>query len=86
MSNITAAQSSIRNAVLTKCWDYLNRHFDNFTEANKIKVSIALLTKDMPQSDGGDSKPETKVVIIRESNGHSSNQGDVSRPVSVIRV
>ena len=49
MSNITSQESSIRQAVLEKLWGYVNDNFHKFTEVNKIKISIALCAKSMPQ-------------------------------------
>ena len=35
------------------CYDYLNENFHKFTEANKIKVSLALASKMAPQQIEG---------------------------------
>ena len=85
MANLLSAESCHRSSFLKKGWKYLDDNFHKFSEDKLLKVLIPLLGKDVPQ-DMGDIKPDTKVVIIRESNGHSSSEGNVSRPVSVIRV
>ena len=87
---ITAQRFAVREIVLGKMWDFLNDNFHKFTDDKKLKIAVALLTKDIPHQvdDSESQKPETKVVIIREErqNGYSGKEGDVPRPVSVIRV
>lgn len=87
MSSITAQEQTVRQRVIEKMWSYLDTTFQNFSEANKIKIIVALLGKTIPQQVEPTSTPiETKVVIIRDTNGNKSQDGGSSRPVSVIRV
>ena len=39
---------NVREQVLSKCWQYLLVNFDKFTDANKIKIALALGQKSMP--------------------------------------
>ena len=38
----------IVDSVLNKCWDFLNRNFENFSTANKVKIALHLGAKSMP--------------------------------------
>ena len=49
MSSITATVARVREQALDKMWNYVYENFDKFSEANKIKVSVAFCTKSMPQ-------------------------------------
>ena len=53
---------NVREQVLNKCWDYLNCHFSNFSEANKIKIALALGQKSMPQQ----IEQEIKVTMMSD--------------------
>lgn len=46
--NTTTREKNLKELVLGKCWDYINDNFHKFNEANKIKVSLALIQKSMP--------------------------------------
>ena len=45
--NTTIAEKTVKEIVVGKCWIYLNDNFHKFTEANKLKVALALSQKDM---------------------------------------
>lgn len=49
IGQITAQQETIRQKVLEKLWDYVDQNFHKFTDANKLKVVVALCSKSMPQ-------------------------------------
>lgn len=49
IGQITAQQETIRQKVLAKLWNYVDENFHKFTEANKLKVVVALCSKSMPQ-------------------------------------
>jgi len=75
-----------RKKVIENCWDYLLGNFYKLTETNKIKVSLAICTKNIPQELIGDLKgQETKVVIIKEILGDQDSQGRLSRSISIIK-
>jgi Cys-tRNA synthase (O-phospho-L-seryl-tRNA:Cys-tRNA synthase) len=61
---ITAQQETIRQKVLTKLWDYVDENFHKFTEANKLKVVVALCSKSMPQIVEG-SYSVTKMPTVK---------------------
>ena len=44
-----SSQETTRQKVLEKLWVYVDENFHKFTEANKIKVAVALCTRSMPQ-------------------------------------
>lgn len=69
------------------CYDYLNDNFHKFTDANKLKVSLALATKMAPSNVEGERVGgDTKVIIIKDSNGNQNQDGTISRPISLLRV
>ena len=49
MSNIPSTESSVRAQVLGMVWQWTYENFHKFTDANKIKVSISLMGKNIPQ-------------------------------------
>ena len=49
MSSITATVARVREQAIDKMWNYLYENFDKLNEANKIKISVALCAKSMPQ-------------------------------------
>jgi len=73
--NPTKGNPYIREQVLTKCWQFLLVNFDKFTEANKIKIALALSTKNIPQEIEGLTTPEVRVVIVR-ANADSDNAAE----------
>ena len=51
-----AAKSSnnlIKDEVLKMCWQYIRDNFHKFNETNKIKISLSLATKNLPQQVEG---------------------------------
>ena len=55
MSNLNPiANPSIKAKVIQNSWDYLHDNFHKFNETNKIKVVLAVISKDMPTKvEGG---------------------------------
>ena len=49
MSSITAQEQTVRQRVLEKMWTYVDENFHKFTDANKLKIVVALCPKSMPQ-------------------------------------
>ncbi len=67
MSNIgPIAGIRLKSQVIENCWQYVYENFHKFNEANKIKVSLAIISKDMPTTIIGDG---LKSVININSNG-----------------
>ena len=40
---------NVRERVIKKLWEYLDANFQNFTDANKIKIISTICAKSMPQ-------------------------------------
>ena len=51
--NTTKQEKTIKELFLGKCWEYLDNNFHKFSEANKIKVVLALCTKNVAQEVEG---------------------------------
>lgn len=64
--DFTQDGSEVKTRVLRKLWSHLDQNFHKYSEANQIKIMMALCTKDMPQQFEGVSA-ETKIIIIRDS-------------------
>ena len=66
--NVEKGSGNIKEQVLTKCWQYLFENFHKFNETNKIKIAIALSTKNLPQEITGEFKiTEMRTIeIIKE--------------------
>jgi len=49
MSNLAPiADIRVKTKVIENAWNYVFENFHKFTNANKIKVVLAIITKDMP--------------------------------------
>jgi hypothetical protein len=83
MGNITSTESYRKAQVLGKCWEYLLDNFHKFSEDNKIKVSISLVTKDMPTVIEGDVKGPQQIVIIRSKEELGNRIESIPGQVSV---
>ena len=46
--NTTKSEKAVKELLLNKTWEYLNENFHKFTETNKIKIALALCTKNLP--------------------------------------
>ncbi len=69
MANITGREKQLREAVLDSCWEYLRDNFHKFSEANQLKVSIALCTKNLPQEINGElTHKVTQMPTIEKGN------------------
>ena len=49
MSNIPSTESSVRAQVLGMVWQWTYENFHKLTDANKIKISMSLMGKNIPQ-------------------------------------
>lgn len=63
MSGISQVDKILKEKVLDLCWEYIRDNFHKFNETNKIKISIALCTKNIPQAVEGVS---TQVVVMND--------------------
>lgn len=67
MASISNRERLLQRKVIDKCWHYLNANFHNFTEQNKIRIIIALCSKDMPQEiQGSLTQKIVEVATIRK--------------------
>ena len=72
--NTTKREKNLKELVLGKCWKYIHANFDNFNQANKIKISLALLQKSMPQEITGMSQQIIiSATIQKEVSGEPEN-------------
>lgn len=88
MPNIPSQESYRKAEVLNKCWEYLLDNFHKFSDTNKIKIAISLVTKDMPTKLEGEVKGSDKVVVYikeKEVNGDQGQAGRLPASVSVIQ-
>jgi hypothetical protein len=46
--NTTKEEKTYKELLKNKTWKYLNDNFHKFSQSNKIKVALAICTKDMP--------------------------------------
>ena len=86
MPNIPSQEAYRKVEVRNKCWEYLLDNFHKFTDTNKIKIAISLVTKDMPTKLEGEVKGGDKVVVyIKEKETKDeANKGEGRRlPASV---
>ena len=54
MANTSKGPNKVKEQVLSKCWDYINRNFNKFDQPTKVKVALELCKKDIPQEVKGD--------------------------------
>lgn len=65
----TKFELETKHDLLEKCYSYLNNNFSKFSESNKIKVALALTTKDLTQKIEHSGEIQlTKEVRIEKSN------------------
>ncbi len=84
MPNIPSQESYRKAEVLNKCWEYLLDNFHKFSDLNKIKIAISLVTRDMPTKLEGEVKGGDKVVVyIKEKEVHEDRSGEGRLPASV---
>jgi len=53
MANIVAS-IDIRGKVIKNAWEWVHDNFHKLSEPNKIKVSLAIISKDMPNKVEGE--------------------------------
>jgi hypothetical protein len=65
--HITGEDKACKVRVIEKCWGYLFENFHKFNDSNKIRVALALCTKDIPQELKGEGL-DKQIIIIRNDN------------------
>ena len=85
-NNAPIVSQEIKSKVIQNSWNYIFDNFHKFTEANKIKVVLAIIAKDMPSKlEGEGFKGETKVVVMIDNAKENGNQSKEGRlPASVV--
>jgi len=82
MSNIgPIASIRVKTQVIENCWNYVLANFGNFTPQNKIKVALAIITKDMPTQLQGDVGGGTKVIIVKEKDAAVNRSPAISETI-----
>ena len=72
--NTTEREKNLKELVLGKCWKYIHDNFNKFNQVNKIKVSLALLQKSMPQEiTGMNQQIIISAVIQKQLSGEPEN-------------
>jgi hypothetical protein len=63
-------EQDIKIRVIGKCWSYIEDNFHKFSEANKLKVSMELCKKSIPQENILDGQLRiTQMPTIKLDNG-----------------
>jgi len=65
--NTSGEDKQCKLRVIEKCWGYLYENFHKFNNVNKIRVALALCTKDIPQELKGEGI-DRQIIIIRNDN------------------
>jgi len=65
-----------KSRVLHKLWDHLDKNFHKYTEANQIRIMVALCTKDMPTQLDGQSQ-QTIINIIKAQTGEEKQKESI---------
>lgn len=79
MSAITQRERTVKQLVLDTCWEYLQSNFSKFSDANKLKVAMALCQKTIPQEVTGMSQ---QIVVMNEiKKGNDPLRFEIGEPV-----
>jgi len=52
--NIKHYDKRLKSKVIGRCWEYIDDNFHKLSETNKIKVSLELIKRDIPQKIEGE--------------------------------
>lgn len=86
---LTGREKTIKELFIGKCWSYLDSNFSKFTEANRIKIALALCQKDMPTIMEGGLNVTQMPTVKKDGKemelqiGDTGNPGDVEHPGEV---
>lgn len=70
------SNANVRERVIGKLWDYLDDNFHKLTDANKLKVIVAICGKTIPQEVVGMNQQVVVVnEIIKNNKPHRYNIG-----------
>ena len=84
MSNIgPIATIRVKSQVIQNCWDYVYNNFHKFKDDHKLKVVLAIISKDMPTKVEGDVKGPTQIVVVRSKEEIANQTQEVPRQVPV---
>lgn len=64
--NTNNREKGLKELVLGKCWEYINRNFEKFSQPNKIKICLALLQKSMPTQLEGNLNQVVQMPTIQK--------------------
>lgn len=84
--NITKHEKRVKELFVQRCWEYLHDNFHKFNEANKIKIALAICTKNMPTQLEPVSERQMKVVIIRDEKEEIKQQMQQPLPFKILEV
>lgn len=80
MPNITSSESYAKAQVVKNVWQWTLENFHKLSEANKIKISIAIMGRDMATKiEGKIEGGETKIIIIRSEEKIGDKTFTISR-------
>jgi len=60
------ASKHIKEKVISNSWDYIHENFHKFNESNKIKIVLAIITKNMPTVIEGEVTNVVKMPMIEK--------------------
>jgi hypothetical protein len=61
--DITKREKTLKELMVGKTWEYLHDNFHKFNQQNKIKIALAICTKDIPQEVTGMNQ---QIVVMNE--------------------
>jgi len=68
--------TAVKSLFIAKCWKYLDDNFHKFSEGNRIKISLELCKKDIPQQIEGEIKYTSMAVIKVETDPMELDLGE----------
>lgn len=79
MNGMTKEEKGYKERVVRKCWEYLNDNFHKFSEANKLRVSLELVKKDMPTHVEGLESLQSRLIVVYPSKEEKNESGNENR-------
>lgn len=65
--DLSRAELEVKKQFIRRCWSYLNDNFHKFTQANQIKIALAIAMKDIPQEHTGEIRYTAMSTITIEN-------------------